>query len=76
MTAQVDALIRDTQDANPGLTSLVISHDMAATFRMADKVAMLHEGRVILEGTAATFHESDDPRVRQFVEGRLDGPIQ
>jgi phospholipid/cholesterol/gamma-HCH transport system ATP-binding protein len=76
MTAQIDALIRDTQDANPGLTSLVISHDMAATFRIADKIAMLHEGRVILEGTAETFRETDDPRVRQFVEGRLEGPIQ
>lgn len=75
MTAQVDALIRDTQDANPGLTSLVISHDMEATFRIADKIAMLHEGRVVLEGTPDTFHESRDPLVRQFVEGRLDGPI-
>jgi phospholipid/cholesterol/gamma-HCH transport system ATP-binding protein len=76
MTAQIDALIRDTQDANPGLTSLVISHDMAATFRIADKIAMLHEGQVILEGTAETFRETDDPRVRQFVEGRLEGPIR
>ncbi len=75
MTAQIDALIRDTQDANPGLTSLVISHDMAATFRIADKIAMLHEGEVILEGDARTFRETADPRVRQFVEGRLDGPI-
>ncbi len=76
MTAQIDALIRDTQDANPGLTSLVISHDMAATFRIADKIAMLHEGRVILEGTRETFRDTTDARVRQFVEGRLEGPIQ
>lgn len=76
MTAQIDALIRDTQDANPGLTSLVISHDMAATFRIADKIAMLYEGKVILEGTDATFRDTTDPRVRQFVEGRLDGPIR
>jgi phospholipid/cholesterol/gamma-HCH transport system ATP-binding protein len=76
MTAQIDALIRDTQDANPGLTSLVISHDMAATFRIADKIAMLYQGEVILDGTAADFRETDDARVRQFVEGRLDGPIR
>lgn len=76
MTAQIDALIRDTQDANPGLTSLVISHDMAATFRIADKIAMLYEGRVILEGDAHAFRATTDPRVRQFVEGRLDGPIR
>jgi phospholipid/cholesterol/gamma-HCH transport system ATP-binding protein len=76
MTAQIDALIRETQDANPGLTSLVISHDMEATFRIADKIAMLHEGRVVLEGTPETFRTTEDPVVRQFVEGRLDGPIK
>jgi phospholipid/cholesterol/gamma-HCH transport system ATP-binding protein len=76
MTAQIDALIRDTQDANPGLTSLVISHDMDATFRIADKVAMLYEGRIILEGPPDVFRHTEDERVRQFVEGRLDGPIR
>jgi phospholipid/cholesterol/gamma-HCH transport system ATP-binding protein len=75
MTAQIDALIRDTQDRNPGLTSLVISHDMEATFHIADKIAMLHEGRVIMEGTSEDFRTTDDALVRQFVEGRLEGPI-
>jgi phospholipid/cholesterol/gamma-HCH transport system ATP-binding protein len=75
MTAQVDELIRGTQDRHPGLTSLVISHDMDATMRTADKIAMLHEGRVILEGPPQVFKETDHPVVRQFVEGRLDGPI-
>ena len=76
MTAAVDQLIRDTQDQNPGLTSLVISHDMEATFRIADKIAMLHEGRVILEGPPEVFRSTQDPLVRQFVEGRLEGPIR
>lgn len=76
MTAHVDELIRHTQDTSPGLTSLVISHDMAATLRIADKIAMLHEGRVIFEGVPADFEQTDNPYVRQFVEGRLDGPIQ
>lgn len=76
MTAHVDDLIRNTQNATPGLTSLVISHDMEATLRIADKVAMLHEGRVIFEGTAADVRSTDHPVVRQFVEGRLEGPIQ
>jgi phospholipid/cholesterol/gamma-HCH transport system ATP-binding protein len=76
MTAAVDQLIRDTQDRTPGLTSLVISHDMEATFRIADKIAMLHEGRVILEGPPEVFRSATDPLVRQFVEGRLEGPIQ
>jgi phospholipid/cholesterol/gamma-HCH transport system ATP-binding protein len=76
MTAQIDALIRGTQDRNPGLTSLVISHDMEATMRTADKVAMLYEGRIIFEGTPEDFRRTEDPVVRQFVEGRLEGPIQ
>ncbi len=76
MTAHVDELIRDTQDHTPGLTSLVISHDMEATLRIADKVAMLFDGRVIFEGTPDEVRGTDHPVVRQFVEGRLDGPIQ
>lgn len=76
MTAHVDELIRGTQDASPGLTSLVISHDMEATLRIADKVAMLFDGRVIFEGTPDDVRTTDHPVVRQFVEGRLDGPIQ
>lgn len=74
MTAQIDNLIRATQDANPGITSLVISHDMQATFRIADTIAMLHEGKVQLCGSPAEFQSSADPIVRQFVEGRVDPP--
>jgi phospholipid/cholesterol/gamma-HCH transport system ATP-binding protein len=76
MTAHVDELIRGTQDHSPGLTSLIISHDMEATLRIADKVAMLFEGRVIFEGTPEDVRSTDNPVVRQFVEGRLEGPIR
>lgn len=75
MTAQVDQLIRETQDHTPGLTSLVISHDMHATMQIADKVAMLWQGRVILEGPPELFERTDHPIVRQFVDGKLEGPI-
>ena len=75
MTAHVDELIRTTQDQTPGLTSLVISHDMHATMQIADKVAMLFEGRVIFEGTGEDVRTTPHPVVRQFVEGRLEGPI-
>jgi len=75
MTAHVDELIRNTQDSTPGLTSLVISHDMEATLRIADKVAMLFEGSVIFEGTPDDVRNTNHPVVRQFVEGRLHGPI-
>ncbi len=76
LTAQVDKLIRDTQDSYPEMTSVVISHDMRATARIADYVAMLHEGRVVFEGPPEALAASEDPVVAQFVEGRLDGPIR
>ncbi len=75
LTAQVDRLIRDTQDRHPDMTSVVISHDMQATFRIADHVAFLHDGKVLLAGPPGRLETTEDPRVRQFVEGRLDGPI-
>ena len=74
-TASIDQLISETDARNPRVTSLVISHDMHATFQIAHKVAMLFEGRIIAEGDPATFARSEDPRVRQFLEGRLEGPI-
>jgi phospholipid/cholesterol/gamma-HCH transport system ATP-binding protein len=72
----MDKLIRDTQDAHPGITSIVISHDMRAVLAIADKIVLLHAGRVAHEGTPAYFRESDDPFIRQFLEGSLEGPMQ
>lgn len=76
MTAQIDALIRGTQDQYAGLTSIVISHDMHATLQIADKIAMLYQGQVIFEGPPELFETTDHPVVRQFVDGKLEGPIQ
>ncbi len=76
LTAAMDQLIVDAQNANPGITSLVISHDMHAVLSIADKIVMLHEGQVVVEGTPDDFRASRDPMVRQFLEGSLDGPIK
>ncbi|MCP4806049.1 MAG: ATP-binding cassette domain-containing protein [Proteobacteria bacterium] len=75
LTAAIDQLIVETQARNPGMTSLVVSHDMQATFRIADHILFMHEGKVIAQGGPDAFRETDDPLVRQFVEGRLDGPM-
>ncbi|MBW1980308.1 MAG: ABC transporter ATP-binding protein [Deltaproteobacteria bacterium] len=56
-------------------TLVVISHDIEGTFKVAHKVAMLYEGRIIMEGTPEHFRLSNDPVVRQFIEGRAEGPI-
>ncbi|MCB9665515.1 MAG: ABC transporter ATP-binding protein [Alphaproteobacteria bacterium] len=76
LTAAMDKLIADTQRAHPGLTSLVISHDMHAVLSIADKIVMLVDGRVAHEGTPDWFRQSDDALVRQFLSGSLDGPMK
>jgi len=75
LAAAMDKLILDTQRARPGITSLIISHDMQAVFRIADKVAFLVDGQIRVEADAATLQDLDDPLVQQFVTGSLDGPM-
>ena len=59
-----------------GATALTITHDMASVRKIADKVAMLHEGRIIWHGPAADLDHSNNPYVDQFIHGRAEGPIQ
>lgn len=72
MTDAIDKLIINTQK-QLGITSVVISHDIEATFRIADKIAMLHEGRILLEGNVETFKKSTIPFVMNFIEGHAEG---
>ncbi|MDH3198723.1 MAG: ABC transporter ATP-binding protein, partial [Candidatus Krumholzibacteria bacterium] len=55
-----------------GITSVVVTHDLASAYKVADRVAMLHEGRIIFDGTPDQVRAADDPIVRQFVEGRAE----
>jgi phospholipid/cholesterol/gamma-HCH transport system ATP-binding protein len=56
-------------------TSVVITHDMHSAFKLADRMAFLYQGTFLAEGPAASFEKSSNPYVRQFVEGRAEGPI-
>lgn len=56
------------------ITSVVISHDVE-TFKYADKIALLHEGKIHYFGDAKTVWESKNPYIYQFIRGLLDGPI-
>ena len=58
-----------------GVTSVVITHDMAVTFKLADRVAMLYQGRIIEVGSPAEIRASANPIVQQFIHGRATGPI-
>lgn len=66
MSDYVENMILEAQETFQ-LTSIVISHDMASTFRIADRVALLHEGEIIAEGDPYDILHSTDERVREFV---------
>ena len=55
-----------------GVTSVVVTHDMANAFKVADRIVMMHAGKVAFDGTVAEIKATDDPVVRRFVEGRAD----
>ncbi|MET3497032.1 phospholipid/cholesterol/gamma-HCH transport system ATP-binding protein [Variovorax boronicumulans] len=68
-------LIRQLNDTL-GLTSIVVSHDLEETFRIADHVIILANGKVAEQGTPQEVRESADPLVHQFVNALPDGPVQ
>ena len=57
------------------ITSIVVTHDMASAYAVADRVGMLSGGKIIEIGTADEIRRSTNPTVRQFIEGRTAGPI-
>ncbi len=71
---RVDNLIRELSDTL-GVTSVVVSHDLVSTFTIADRIAMLYKGHVRLLGTRDDFKQTEDPVVKQFIEGRAQGPM-
>lgn len=58
-----------------GASALSITHDMASVRKIADRVAMLYEGRIIWEGPVDAIDESGNPYLDQFIHGRAEGPI-
>ncbi len=58
------------------VTSVVITHDMHSAFKIADYIAFLYEGKILLHGTPEEFRKTDNPYVKQFVSGSSHGPIQ
>ena len=58
-----------------GATSLTITHDMISARTIADKIHMLHKGRIIWEGDKFEIENTDNPYVIQFINGYSEGPI-
>ncbi len=71
LTEMVDNLILETHKHRPGITSVMVSHDLHAAFRIADYVAMLDAGKVLLYGTPEDFYNSDIEHVKKFVSKGL-----
>ncbi|HLY57567.1 MAG TPA: ATP-binding cassette domain-containing protein [Stellaceae bacterium] len=59
-----------------GATALSITHDMASARKIADRIAMLYQGKVIWQGPVGEIDRSDNPYVDQFIHGRAEGPIR
>jgi phospholipid/cholesterol/gamma-HCH transport system ATP-binding protein len=58
------------------ITSIAVTHDMVSASKIADRIAMLHEGKIIFDGTPQQIRQSTDPIVQQFIQGSATGPIK
>jgi len=57
------------------ITSVVVTHDLASAYKVGDRIVMLHDGKVLFDGTPDEVKQTDNPILRQFIEGRAEGPI-
>ena len=73
-TAITGNLIRTLNDTL-GITSVFVTHDIKASFKVADEVVLLSRGCVTARGKPEDLMESTDPLVQQFVNGEVDGPV-
>lgn len=73
-TGVIDKLIKDL-NTTLDITSIVVSHDIESSFKIADKIIILFYGEIIAEGTVEEIRNSTDPRVKQFIDGAPEGPI-
>ena len=70
----INKLIKDLS-VKLNITSIVVTHDMQSVFGIADKIAMVHKGKIIAFGTKDEIRNSIDPYIQQFINGRAEGPI-
>ena len=69
-----DLIVKSVREL--GATALSITHDIASARKIADRIAMLHHGRIIWQGPVGEVDVSGDDHVEQFIHGRAEGPIQ
>ena len=74
VSAVIDELIINLT-AHSNVTSIIVTHLMDSAFRIATRMAMLHRGKIVADGTPAEFKESTDPLLVQFLSGSTTGPM-
>jgi phospholipid/cholesterol/gamma-HCH transport system ATP-binding protein len=57
------------------ITSIAVTHDMASAYKISDRIAMLHDGRIICVGSPDEIRDSDSEIVQQFIQGKAEGPL-
>jgi phospholipid/cholesterol/gamma-HCH transport system ATP-binding protein len=74
MADVINELIIDLRNTL-SITSIAVTHDIVSAYKIADRIAMLYEGKIVFVGTPEEVKSTDNPVVRQFVEGNSQGPI-
>jgi phospholipid/cholesterol/gamma-HCH transport system ATP-binding protein len=69
----IDGLVQRLDD-ELGVTSVMVTHDVRGAFRVADRLALLSEGKIVMQGTPQEFLDSKNPNVREFLERDFDNP--
>jgi phospholipid/cholesterol/gamma-HCH transport system ATP-binding protein len=72
--AVIDELILELQE-KLGSTAVIITHDLASAFRVADRMALLHRGKIVACAPPESFRALEDERVQQFIRGLPHGPL-
>jgi phospholipid/cholesterol/gamma-HCH transport system ATP-binding protein len=67
----IDRLMVRTRE-HLGVTGVVVTHDMRSAYTVGDRIAMLYDGRIRQVGSVEEIQQTDDPVVRQFIEGRAE----
>ena len=82
-TTGLDPIMRDIVDKvildlnrKLSITAIVVTHDMVSSYKVAHRIVMLHRGVICGGGTPDTIRNTDDPVIRQFIDGSAKGPIQ
>ena len=75
MVDRINELILDMKKKLK-ITSIIISHDIESTFRVSDRIAMLHDGKIIEIGTPDEIRNTENSIVRQFITGSSKGPLK